>query len=479
MVQEKGKDSQGSRWSFELGKDIPRKAHSGGQSERLKIIWQRSGLGRRGRLHMSGELIYSETAERSVLSAAIINPGCIQEIDLLPEDFYVERNRIIWNTITSLSGRGIAQDYVTLTTSLEKQGRLGDIGGEGYLMELLGDFGGNSFLFSQYALSVKDYGRRRRVVQAAQALATAAHDLKCNLDERTEQVIRALVMDTSGKSGAVQISQAVSEFYDDLQERIANARDMWGIPTGFLDYDRVTGGLQDKDGEVLYIAGEPGVGKSIMSIQIGFNLAMSGIPGAIYSLEMKNRQVVRRLISAMMRTETRKLKTGRLNSDEQISAVRECERLAQANVFIYDNSILTIRDLRNDVARLKARYDIRWFVLDYLYLMSGGSSDEIERSAEFSRGVKQICKDYQVAGITVNSINKAGMDRNDLTKGNVRGSGQVIHDADVILLMTEHQPKSFEPPNKNLKTLTFAKGRDLAGPSMKFNLFKHDDYPWF
>ena len=166
---------------------------------------------------MSGELIYSETAERAVLSAAIINPGCIQEIDLLPEDFYVERNRIIWNTLTSLSGRGIEPDYVTLTTSLEKQGRLGDIGGEGYLMELLGDFGGNSFLFSQYALSVKDYGRRRRVVQAAQALATAAHDLKCNLDERTEQVIRSLVMDTNGKSGAVQISQAVSEFFDDLQ----------------------------------------------------------------------------------------------------------------------------------------------------------------------------------------------------------------------------------------------------------------------
>lgn len=420
--------------------------------------------------------VYSDVAERAVLSAAIINPGCIPDIDLMAEDFYVERNRVIWKTLTSLSSRGIEPDFVTLTTSLEKQGRLEDIGGSSYLAELANEES-SSWLYGQYALSVKDYGRRRRVIRAAQELATAAFDLKSDLDEKTENVIRALVMDTSGKSGAIQIGQAVSELYDDVQERIENPRDMWGLQTGFLDYDRITGGLQDEDGEVLYIAGEPGVGKSILSIQMGLHLSLSGYPGAVYSLEMKNRQVVRRLISAMARIATKKLKTGRLDENEISAFIRECERLAKLNLFIYDGSIFTMRDLRNDVARLKARYGIRWFVLDYLYLMQSNNPDEIERSAELSRGVKQICKDYQVAGITVNSITKSGMDTSELRKSNVRGSGQVIHDADVILLMTEHQNKPFEPKNENLKTCQFAKGRDLAGPAIKFNLFKHNDFP--
>lgn len=424
-------------------------------------------------------LPYSEIAERAVLSAAIIDPARINDIDLTPDDFYVERNRMIWNTLFSLSSRGIEPDFVTLVTSLEKQGRLEDIGGELYLMSLVGDVSGSSYLFRQYALSIKDYGRRRRVIRAAQALATAAMDLKANLDERTEEVIQALVMDTSGKAGAVHISGAVSEVFDDVQRRIANPSDMWGMATGFLDYDRMTGGLQDEDGEVLYIAGEPGVGKSILSVQMGFNLAMAVIPGAIYSLEMKNRQVVKRLLSAMGRLETRKLKTGRMNDEEIANFIKQCERLTEANLYIYDGSIFTLRDLRNDVARLKARFGIRWFVLDYLYLMSGTTGDEIERSAELSRGVKQICKDYQVAGITVNSVTKTGMDTNELTKSKVRGSGQVIHDADVIVLLTQHQPRPFEVVIPNLRTVTFAKGRDLAGPSMKFNLYLHDNFPLF
>lgn len=426
--------------------------------------------------------VYSDNAERAVIAALIVNPGMVSEIDLAPDDFYIDRNRVIFSTIKGLAARGIEADFVTLVNSLEKQAKLEDIGGIGYLAELTtGDsMFGNSMLAGQYAISVRDYGRRRRAIQAASRLATAAYNLKSDLDAEIEKVVKDLAMDVSGRVGAAPISYAVSSLYDEVQELIQNPRgDVWGLATGLTDFDKATGGLQDTDGEVMYIAGEPGVGKSILSMQIGLSLALQGIPGAIYSLEMMNRQVVRRMVSAQARIETRKLKTGKMSPDEVEKFVVACERVASANLFICESSTLTTRDLRADIAKLKATAGIRWFVLDYLYLLSGAPGDEIERTAELSRNIKQICKDYRVAGITVNSITKAGMDVDQIGKRNIRGSGQVIHDADVIILMTEHQPRPFEVKSANLKTCAIGKGRDIEGAKLVWNLYKHDNFPLF
>jgi replicative DNA helicase len=151
------------------------------------------------------------------------------------------------------------------------------------------------------------------------------------------------------------------------------------------------------------------------------------------------------------------------------------------NLFICDESRMTVEDLRADIARLKARHGIRWFVLDYLYLMAGGDRlNETERTTMLSRHIKQICKDFEVAGITVSSVTKAGMDGMTTSgKASMRGSGQQIHDADVIIFMREHQPRDFEVKDAHIRTLSFEKGRELDVPNTKFNLYKHDGYPLF
>jgi len=190
--------------------------------------------------------------------------------------------------------------------------------------------------------------------------------------------------------------------------------------------------------------------------------------------------VLRRMISALSRVETRKLKTGRLSELELKDVIQASEKAAALNLHICDESSLTTNELRSDIARLKMRYGIRWFVLDYMYLMADtGSADDIERTGALSRALKQICKDFEVGGITVNSVTKKGMDGSALRKSDVRGSGQVIHDADVVLFMQDHQPRQFEVKNPNIKTLTFGKGRELDQPNLAFNLLKHDGYPLF
>lgn len=423
---------------------------------------------------------YSETAEKAVLRSVLINPRIGQELVIKPDDFYIYKNRQIWEAYISLIAQGINPDAVTLHDELERRGVISEVGGEDYLFDLVGGES-NWVNVMEYACIIHDYGRRRRAIQAASDLAVLAFSTSKDFDTGLEEIIQRITMDVSTRKGATPISGMVSDLIDEILILVDKPKDtIWGLQTGIIDYDRATGGIQDADGEMVYIAGEPGVGKSILTAQIGVHLAMQGYPGAIYSLEMKNRQVLRRIISALARIETRKLKTGRLSQLELASIIQASEKAAALNMHICDESSLTTNELRSDIARLKARHGIRWFVLDYMYLMADtGSLDDTERTGALSRALKQICKDFEVGGITVNSVTKRGMDGSALRKSDVRGSGQVIHDADVVLFMQDHQPRQFETKNPNIKTLTFGKGRELDQPNLAFNLLKHDGYPLF
>lgn len=426
-------------------------------------------------------IIYSETAEQNVLGALLINPDAAQDLTLRPDDFYIDRHRVIYQTITGLSARGVTPDFVTVVSSLDKQGKLSEIGGPAYLTQLA-NYDGFSFLAGQYSQTLSDYGRRRRALAEASKLATAAYDLSCDFSEQVGDIVHGLTMDVSARRGALPVSYYVDDLFQDVQNNIANPRgEIWGMKTGFSYYDKVTGGLQDKDGELLLVAGEPNVGKSIMVMQMAFELAINGYPGVIYSLEMRARQVMRRTISGLARFETRKLKTGQMNEQEINEFIRKCESTAGLNLYLSDESYMTTDDIRADVARLKSRYGIRWFALDYLYLLADGQGmKETERTTMVSNNLKRICRNFEVAGIVISSVSKAGMDGKETSgKSTIRGSGQQIHDADVVLFVREHQPESFEPKDAHMRTISFEKGRELDTIKGYFNLYKHDGFPYF
>lgn len=407
--------------------------------------------------------LFSNEAEKALIGAVLYNADYLIELDLSSSDFYIDRHKVIWASVMQLQHEGISPDYVTVLDSLERKNQYQkDL--DAYLTGLINNtpFGAQ---VSEYANTVREYAVRRRALQAAKDIASLAYDLDRDISSPLADIVDRLVQGVKPKIGAVHWGEVISRLYDLTSERSKNPQKIWGIPTGFDAIDQFMGGLQE--GEVLYIAGEPGAGKSILANQMGLNMATLDYPGAIYSLEMKDIQIMRRIISGLVHVETRKIKSGDMDAEDWKKFIEGCEQAKMLPVYLCDESNLTTTSLRADLARLKARYGIKWFVLDYLQLMSDGDGklNDTERSALISRRIKNITSELSLAAITVNSVTKDGMGGDETVKKPsmkmLRGSGQVVHDADTIGILQEFIG-DFPPPNKkNLRTFTLVKGREL------------------
>lgn len=419
----------------------------------------------------SGSLVkvpHSKEAEEALIGAALINPDILALTEITANDFYIHRLRLVWSTMREMYQKGITPDFVTLTDALQSGGHMEMIGGAGYLASLL-DIP-SSLNADSYAAVIKDRSRRRAMIATATELAKAAYNDDAKLDEAQIKAITDLTASTYVRGAARPLREYVDNLELEVIERIANPLEIFGLQTGLLDFDNTTGGLQR--GEVLYIGGDPGIGKSILMMQMSIGMAKHGSPGAIYSLEMKGAQMTRRIVSNMSKVETRKLRTGRMTKADMDAFTAAVEAARGLPVYMSDDSYLTTNQLRADLARLQAQHGIQWFALDYLLLMSDGDGqvDEIERSAMLSARIKRLSKEFDLAGITVNSVTK---------DGKIRGSNQVSHDADVIIMLTEHQP-DMGAPKPNMRTLKFIKGRELANPRNAIHMVKAEGgYPAF
>lgn len=432
--------------------------------------------------------LYSQEAEDAVLGAVIIDPDLMTQIVLAPDDFYNRRNREVWQTARELSHDGQAVDYLTLCERLERKNKLAEIGGAAFLTALIGHTP-TTLHAEAYAGIVRDKARRRRVVQIANALAQAAWDEKSDLDQLTPGVIEQLASTTTVIQAARPLSEYLSELYDQLETRRENPAEVWGIPTGIAKYDRMTGGMQP--GELEILSGVPGVGKSMLAMQRAAAMGAAS-PGAIYSMEMSGLSVARRLVSGESGVKTSAMKTGRISDDELPAFVAAIDKLSALSVHMSDCADWTTAQLRADLARLKAQAGIEWFLVDYLYLFRDGDDrTETEKTTTISRSLKRICRELELAGTAVHSVNKAGMGggEEDARKSipsnqNLRGSGQVVFDADIITFLTGytagHLVESIpQSQQKNLRVLWITKGRELEDPQKYILLVQKPGFPRF
>jgi replicative DNA helicase len=424
--------------------------------------------------------LYDEESERQILGVCVVNPQNIDEIDLLPEDFYIDKHRAIWAAMRAMVNSDITPDYVTLVEYFERQDKLRQIGGESYLTGLVAESTFSAFL-PGWVKVVADYAIRRRILDNASRLANIAMELDKPIIDPLAEVMDNLATGIKPRTGAAHWGDDLSRYYDWLEERSKNPGDMWGIPTGFVDYDRLTGGLQA--GDLLYIAGEPGIGKTILATQMGVQMAAAGFPGAIYSLEMASRQIIGRIISGMTKVQSRTMKTGRMTVDNWDDVTTAIERANKYPLYLSDDGTLTTVQLRADLARLKIRHGLLWCIVDYDMLLNDGDGrlDEIQFSTLVSKRLKNIAKDLEIAVITVSSVTKdaIGEDGAPSMRG-IRGGAQKLHNADIMAFLTKHIPdkKAWENDNPNLRTVTFVKGRELESLG-SFNLVKFEKYPAF
>lgn len=421
---------------------------------------------------------HSQEAEQALIASVLIRPDLFVMLDIEPRDFHQVKHQQIWQVLSELD----SIDFVTVCERLKAKNKLDAVGGSEYITSLLSSRV-SSLHAEEYAETVRDYARRRGLLDLSNEIAKAAFDTKTPVATRTAEFITSLVDASRTAAGAVHISGIISKLYDEVEERSRNPKDIWGIPTGFPTLDKLTGGMQLT--ELMMLSGEPGVGKSILGMQMGIQMAAT-CPGAIYSMEMGEKQLARRMLSGIARIPTRNIKTGRLQDDDWTAIVKAIEKLEKLNLFISDSSGWTTTSLRADLARLKAQYGVQWFVVDYLYLLNDGAgNDEIERTALASKGLKQICMDLNLSGIAIHSMNKSEMGKNGVP-GNqsLRGSGQIIYDADLIAYLTKYiaKPGDFSIDNsqqQNMRTLTFGKGRELEDHKKYFHLIKQSGFPLF
>jgi replicative DNA helicase len=424
--------------------------------------------------------LYNPDAEQSLIGAAIINPHVYNMIDIQYDEFFIERNGMIWKAIGNLFLKDIAIDFETICDELTRMNWLDQIGGQAYLAKLVGNTS-SSMHAESYALLIRDYSHRRKLIQTSQKIAVMAYDKDSNLEDGLIGIIDEISRNVARSDGATHWKTYLDELYDDIIDRMQNPKKVWGISTGFKGFDSITGGLQQ--GEMLLFSGKPGVGKSIWVMQAAEQMAKN-VPGAIYSVEMPGIQTVRRTLSAKSNVETNKLKSGEIAEIELNNIMTAFETLNKLPIYLSDASDWSTSALRADLQRLKIRHGIQWFVFDYMMLANDGKGlGETERTTMLSRNFKLICRQLNLAGIVIHSMRKQGLEQAQPEQQELRGSAQSIYDADLICFLNEFIPMSIDDQyikeKNNMRTLTFGKGRELENPKKYIHMVKRPCFPMF
>lgn len=428
------------------------------------------------------ELLYNEDAEKSLIGSVIIEPSNYQTANISEEHFFIKRNGIIWKAVGNLLKKGISVDIETLIDELDRTNELSKIGGSAYLANIIATVPFSTHAES-YAQIIRDYYRRRNLLEISQKLAVSVYDKDSNLDDEITRIIDNISNNVFIQKGAEHWKKYLSDFYDDLDNRIKNPNNIWGIQTGLNDFDKITGGLQL--GEMMLLSGMPGMGKSMLAMQMGVQMAKNH-PGAIYSVEMPGVQMVRRIISSYSNVEVRKMKSGNVSDEEIENIIHAYEKLNNYNVYLSDSSHWTTSALRADLQRLKIKNKIKWFVFDYMFLAEDGAGmTETERTTYLSRQFKIICRQLSLAGIIIHSMRKPSNTNNRPEQYELRSSFQAAYDADLICFLHEFTPLNPEeqqiPENErqNLRSLSFGKGRELENPKKIIHLVKKPTIPMF
>ncbi len=409
----------------------------------------------------------SKEAEIAVIGSVLINPACFKEIDLAPDDFFFGQAKETWRIFQELSLQKKVIDSLTVMQRATEKNLQSTINME-YLIGTINETP-SSVNYSTYSEIIKDKAKRREFIRISGDLATAAYDEKIVIDEKIPQVLNNLINSSRPTKTIEHISKPLSLLYDDINQRIENPQEVWGLSTGLPGFDKITGGLQK--GEVTMITGAPGTGKSLLCVQFGFHMAKEDHAGAIFEMEMSNLQTLRRQLSIVSSVEVYKMKSGKVGEDDETKINQGIDRMTSLPVFLSDASTWTTSSMRSELTRLKLQNKIEWFLLDYLMLLKDRyGSNEIERQNYISIAVKDICKDLDLAGLVINSVNKVGQ---------ASGSNQIQHDVDNNIKMEKSGQNTPVTENNPLIDLVWDKQREGVGGARIMTLIKKPGFPCF
>lgn len=394
-------------------------------------------------------------AEMSVLGICFLNEYALDKIceDLLPEMFFDEKNRTIYETICDLHKNKIAIDITTVTDDLEKKKKLNQSGGVDYISDVIDSVAVASNL-EYYMQIVKDNYVRRNLIDAATNIATNAYDNE-NVTDLLDNAERDIlnVVKARQSSVFVPIREVLRNAQANLEMLAQNKRTVTGLETGFYDLDKHTAGLHG--GEMIILAARPGMGKTALALNIATNAAMTTDKAvAIFNLEMSAEMLVNRMISAVGQIDSYKLTTGQLQTNDWKRYNEAMSQLADTNIYIEDNAGITASEIRAKCRRLaNSEKGLGLVVIDYLQLVTSGSKRSESRQvevSEISRSLKTMALELDVPVIALAQLSRNAEKRENSQPmlADLRESGSLEQDADMVLFINR---KDYYDVNKDIK----------------------------
>ena len=420
---------------------------------------------------------HSVEAEQAVLGGLLLDNSTWDAIAdrLTAEDFYRRDHQQIFAAIAELAGRSEPADAVTLAEHLAAKGEAEDTGGLAYLAGLARDTP-TAANIRAYADIVRERSLLRHLIRvsgeiAASAYASEGRPAKDLVDEAERLVFQIAEAGRRTGSGFVALKDILGETIDRLDMLHENQGQLTGISTGYTDLDRMTAGLQP--GDLVIVAGRPSMGKTTFALNIGENAAISaGVPVAVFSMEMSREQLSMRMISSLGRVDQSHLRTGMFGDEDWARINGAIAQMKTAPIYIDDSGALTPTEVRARARRLSRERGLGLIIVDYLQLMQvpGTKENRATEISEISRSLKALAKELRVPVIALSQLNRGVEQRTDKkpVMSDLRESGAIEQDADVIMLIYREEVYDQDTPRKGIADIIVAKQRN--GPTGEVHL---------
>jgi replicative DNA helicase len=402
---------------------------------------------------------------------------------LQEDDFYNTSNKIIFSILCDLFSENRAADVLIVTEILKKQGLLEEIGGPAYLTSLAAEVP-TAANVEHYARIVKEKSILRKLINVSTQIASEGYSGEHeNVDELLDKAEKLIFDITSRKveAGFVSLKDIIKDSIETIDKLYQNKTHVTGIATGLTDFDVMTAGLQKSD--LVVVAGRPSMGKTSLALRMLEHAAVKdAVPVAIFSLEMSKEQLVQRLLCSHAKVDIQKVRTGYLSEkNEWPKLTSAASILADAPIYIDDTPGISALELRAKARRLKSQHDIQLVMVDYLQLMQGSARSDSRQQeiSDISRSLKALARELSVPVIAVSQLSRAVESRTDRRPqlSDLRESGAIEQDADVVALLLREEYYTPSPENKGRAEVIIAKQRN--GPVGNFYLTFMKEYARF
>lgn len=415
---------------------------------------------------------HSVEAEQSVLGGLLLDNSAFDRVTdiLADDDFYRFDHKIIWQHITRLIGLARPADVVTVNESLASAGKAEEVGGVAYLNALAHNTPSAANI-RRYAEIVRERSMLRKLVSVADEIAAGAFnpqgkEARQLLDEAESRVFQIAQEGARGTNGFQEIQPLLSqvvERIDELYHREGDS-DVTGVPTGFSDLDRMTSGLQP--GDLVIVAGRPSMGKTSFSMNIGEHVAIEqGLPVAVFSMEMGAVQLAMRMLGSVGMLDQHRMRTGKLTADDWPRLTHAVQQVQEAQIYIDETPALSAMEVRARSRRLARQCgQLGLIIIDYMQLMSASSAGENRATeiSEISRSLKGLAKELQCPLIALSQLNRSLEQRPNKrpVMSDLRESGAIEQDADVILFIYRDEVYNPDSPDKGTAEIIIGKQRN-------------------